>query len=141
VGDRALGDRHPALAQAAVDLRHALALAVAPGADQGDDAETELVPRQHDGPLGFPPVGPVVADAGRVLAAADPQPQADQAGERGHRVAIVVAGARPAAAGRAGPVNGLEHLLAPRPRARRGPGRSPPNRLLGINSQPALPAW
>jgi hypothetical protein len=132
VGDRALRDRHPALAQAAVDLGHAAMLAVAPGADQRDDVEAELVLRQHDGPLGFRPVGPVVAGAGRVLAAADAQPQADQARERGHRVPVVVAVAQPAAAGRAGPVNGLEHLLAIRRRARRGPGhhRSPPSHSL-----------
>ena len=74
VGDRALGDRHPALAQAAVDLRHALVLAVAERPDQGDDVEAELVLRQHERALGLRPVGPVVADAGRVLAAADPQP-------------------------------------------------------------------
>jgi hypothetical protein len=48
-------------------------LAVAPGADQGDHVEAELVLRQHDGPLGFRPVGLVVADAARVLAAADLQ--------------------------------------------------------------------
>ena len=72
-------DRHPALAQAAVDLGHAAVLAVAQGADQGDDVEAELVLRQHDRPLGLRPVGPAMAGAARVLAAADLQPQADQA--------------------------------------------------------------
>ena len=57
VGDRALRDHHPALAQGAVDLGHAVVLAVAQGADQGDDVEAELVLRQDDGPLGLRPVG------------------------------------------------------------------------------------
>src|SRR5688572_6672247 len=54
-GDRAFGDRHPTLAQAAVDLGHAAVLAVAPRADQGDHVEAELVLRQHDRTLGLRP--------------------------------------------------------------------------------------
>jgi hypothetical protein len=127
VGDRAPGDRHPALAQAAVDLGHALVLAVAPGADQGDDVEAELVLRQDERALGLRPAGPAAAHTARVLAAADPQPQADQARERGHGAPVIVAVAQPAAAGRAALVNRLEHPLAIRPRTRRCPGhhRSP----------------
>src|SRR5204863_3465612 len=83
---------------------------------------------------------PAVARAARVLATPDPQPQADQAGERGHRVPVVVAVAQPAAAGRAIPVSRLEHLLATRLRARRGPGhgRSPPSRPFGRSTASQL---
>src|SRR5215208_3653727 len=112
VGDRAFGDRHPTLAQAAVDLRHAAVLAVAPGADQGDDVKAELVLRQHDRPLSFRPIGLMAAGAARVLAAADLQAQADQARERGHRVPVVVAVTQPAATRRTALVHCLEHLLA-----------------------------
>jgi hypothetical protein len=73
IGDGALGDRHPALAQGGMDLGHGAVVAVAQRAHERDDVETELVLRQHERALGLRPVGPVVADAGRVLAAADPQ--------------------------------------------------------------------
>src|SRR4051794_34362401 len=140
VGHGTLARRHAALQQGAMDLRHAAVLAVAERPDQGDDVEAELVPRQHGRALGLRPVGPAVARAARVLATPDPQPQADQAGERGHRVPVVVAVAQPAAAGRAMPVSRLEHLLATRLRARRGPGhgRSPPSRPFGRSTASQL---
>src|SRR5215208_3591936 len=111
VGDRAFGDRHPALAQAAVDLRHAAVLAVAPGADQGDDVKAELVLRQHDRPLGFRPIGLMAAGAARVLAAVT----------------------QPAATRRTALLHCLEHLLTIRRRARRSPGhhQSPSNTSSG----------
>jgi hypothetical protein len=140
MGDRAFRDRHAPLAQAAVDLGHAAVLAVAQGTDQRDHLKAELVLRQHDGTLGFRPVGLVITRAARVLAAADLQAQADQARERGHRVPVVVAVAQPTTAGQAVLAECLEHLLALRRRARRCPGhhQSPSGHPLGRSTASQL---
>src|SRR4051794_14614043 len=58
-----------------------------------------------------------MAHAARVLAAADPQPQADQARERGHGAPVVVEDRHPPPAGRAAPPNRPQHPLAIRPAA------------------------
>src|SRR3982751_374815 len=78
------------LAHSGVDLRHALVLAVAQGPDQRDDVEPELVLRQHDRAFAFRPVRLVIAPAGRVLASADLEMQANQPAERRHRSAIII---------------------------------------------------
>ncbi len=78
VGDRPLRDHHPALAQDAVHLRHALVLAIAQGTDQGDDIEPKLVLRQDEATLTLRPVRSAMVLTTRGLTAPDMQPQVDK---------------------------------------------------------------
>src|SRR3982751_880810 len=107
------------LAHSGVDLRHALVLAVAQGPDQRDDVEPELVLRQHDRAFAFRPVRRVIAPAGRVLASADLEMQANQPAERRHSSAIIIALPQTTATGRALLTHGAKHLLAVRCRSSR----------------------
>ena len=83
VADAARADRHAAADQLGVDLRDAAVLGVAEPADQGDDVEAELVLRQGEAPLLLGPEAGPMAGAVGVAAAADLEPQPDEAVEGG----------------------------------------------------------
>jgi len=112
VGDGPLGQRDATLAHGGMDLRHALMLAVTQRPDQRDDVEPELVLRQHDRAFAFRPVRLVIAPAGRVLAPADLEMQANQPAERRHSAAIVITVPQATFTGWALLARGTKHLFA-----------------------------
>src|SRR5206468_2917451 len=72
-------DRHAAAAQLGVDPGGAAMPGMPRGADRGDDVAPEFVPRPGEGPLpGRPEAGPVPGALG-VAAAADLEPEPDEA--------------------------------------------------------------
>jgi site-specific DNA recombinase len=83
VGDAPQADRHAAAGQLGVDLRHAAALGMPKGADQGDDVEAELVLGQDQPALLLGPQRRAEPSAAAVAAAADLEAQADQPVEGG----------------------------------------------------------
>ena len=103
VADAARADRHAAADQLGVDLRDAAVLGVAEAADQGDDVEAELVLRQGEAALLLGPEADPVARAVGVAAAADLEPQPDEAVQGGDGPPGLVGRPERPAAGGAGP--------------------------------------
>jgi hypothetical protein len=101
IGDGALGDRHPALAQGGMDLGHGAVVAVAQRAHERDDVETELVLGESQSSLGLGSVGLMVARTVRDLAAPHLQAHTHRAGQRYQGAAVLVADAHRAPARRA----------------------------------------
>ena len=79
VADAADADRHAAAGQFGVDLGDAAVLGVAEHADQGDDVEAEFVLGQGEAPLLLGPEAGLVAGALGIAAAADLEPEPDEA--------------------------------------------------------------
>mgnify|MGYP001025589054 CR=1 FL=1 len=101
IGDGALGDRHPALAQGGMDLGHGAVVAVAQRAHERDDVETELVLGESQSSLGLGSVGLMVARTVLGLAAPHLQAHTHRAGQRHQGAAVLVADAHRAPARRA----------------------------------------
>lgn len=91
VSDAPLADGDRALVQQLVYLGNRAVVLVAPGADLGDDVETERVVRQGEAAFDFGTIRGVVAGAFGVLAAPDTQDQFDDAiqGDEATTIAIL----------------------------------------------------
>ena len=126
VEDGTLGDGHAASGEFLVDLRDAAVFGVAQPSDQGEDVQAELVVRQREVRLRLGAIGPAVAAAGRVVAAADLDRQAGDGVQGGDSAEVGVVGAEPALADRAVRQDGRERLRAGRAWTGSGTHGDPP---------------
>ena len=148
VADVPLADCDAAADQLGVDLRDAAVLGVAGSADQGDDVEAALVLRQDIPPLRLGSEANAMARALRVAAAADLEPEPDQALEGDDGPLRLVGGPEPPAAGGTipdgrGPIQGPlgRGWDAPsRQRATPRSGDRPRSNKIEAINQPTLPS-
>lgn len=90
-GDGALSDGNLALKERAMDFRDGAMLALAQGADAGDDVKAEFAVGQGPGTFLFRTNGLAVTRTGRIVAAADAEGEARDMLKRGDGPSSVVA--------------------------------------------------